>query len=107
MSWRRLGCRLGVVVALMLYGPLASACPVCFSAKNEDNRTAFILTTAFLTFLPLTLLGGGVWWLRQRAQQQSRASRRPRRLALPKRSRAASVAPRPMLQGFEDIPPAG
>lgn len=40
----------------------AFACPVCFSAK-EENRQAFIDTTIFMTLLPLALIGGVVWWL--------------------------------------------
>ncbi|MCP4501360.1 MAG: hypothetical protein GY822_15485 [Deltaproteobacteria bacterium] len=41
------------------------ACAVCFDSKGE-NRWAFIGTTALLTFLPLAIIGGTVWWLRQR-----------------------------------------
>jgi high-affinity Fe2+/Pb2+ permease len=101
---RRLGCKVGLVLALFLYAPAALACPVCFSAKNEENRVAFIVTTAFLTFLPLGLIGGGVWWLRRRSRQESQAAdlRRP-----PKPKKPARASSRPILSGFEDIPPAG
>jgi high-affinity Fe2+/Pb2+ permease len=105
MTFRKHACRLGVVLALVLYGPAAWACPVCFSAKNEANRTAFVVTTALLTFLPLGLIGGGVWWLRRRARESAEASS-PRRL--PRQQRAPAIEPsRPILSGFEDIPPAG
>lgn len=43
----------------------ASACAVCFNA-TEDNRWAFIGTTAFLTLLPLAMIGGTLFWLRRR-----------------------------------------
>ncbi len=41
---------------------VAQACPVCFDSR-EENRTAFIATTAFLTFLPLGLIGAMVFTL--------------------------------------------
>ena len=65
---------MSLLLALFFYGSVAWACPVCFSAKNDENRIAFIVTTAFLTFLPLSLIGGGVWWLRRRARQESEAT---------------------------------
>ena len=49
--------------ATLSYTAAAQACPVCFQSKNDDNRIAFIVTTAFLTVLPLLLIGGLVWWL--------------------------------------------
>ena len=45
------------------------ACAVCFGGQEGDTRTAFIVTTAFLTFLPLLIIGGVVWWLRRRFRQ--------------------------------------
>ncbi len=44
----------------------AIACAVC-GVGLEESRLAFILTTAFLTFLPLMMIGGTIWWLRRRA----------------------------------------
>ena len=43
----------------------AAACAVC-SGGTTDNRLEFIATTAFLTFLPLGLMGGIFWYLRRR-----------------------------------------
>jgi hypothetical protein len=50
------------------------ACSVCTAGRDEANRVAFIATTAFLTFLPLLMIGGVVWWLRKRVHQLARAS---------------------------------
>lgn len=36
------------------------ACAVCFSGEDA-NRIAYIATTGFLTFLPLTMVGFGLW----------------------------------------------
>jgi hypothetical protein len=46
---------------------LAYACPVCFSAKDEAGRLAFLGTTLFLTALPLLLIGGVIYWLASRS----------------------------------------
>lgn len=61
------------LVALILVAPaLADACPVCNSAKNEQSRIAFLVTTAFLSLLPLGLVAGVLYWLRSsiRAAEQ-------------------------------------
>jgi hypothetical protein len=59
-----------VTTTLLLWSPrVAEACPVCGVGRDDETRTAFILTTAFLTLLPLAMLGGIVWWLVRRARQ--------------------------------------
>ena len=58
------------LVALLVLAPRAvHACAVCFGGQEGDTRTAFILTTAFLTFAPLLMIGATVWWLRRRFRQ--------------------------------------
>jgi hypothetical protein len=46
---------------------LAYACPVCFNAKDEAGRVAFLGTTLFLTALPLILIGGVIYWVVSRS----------------------------------------
>ncbi len=58
-----------VAAALVLLAGLpeaVSACPVCFDARDE-NRQAFLATTAFLTLLPLGMMAGAGLWLRKRS----------------------------------------
>ncbi len=43
----------------------ALACAVCFQAKSDASRVAFIATTAAMTFLPLVVIGGVAWWVRR------------------------------------------
>ena len=43
----------------------ADACPVCFNAK-EETRWAFYFSTAFLSLLPLSIVGGVILWIRSR-----------------------------------------
>lgn len=60
----------GAVTAL-LFATLpeaAHACAVCFSA-TEENREAFLATTAFLSLLPLGMVAGAGYWLRGKARQ--------------------------------------
>jgi len=57
-----------LVALLLAAAPRAAfACAVCFDPRAE-NRIAFLATTAFLSFLPLGLVGGLVAWLRQRVR---------------------------------------
>ncbi|MCZ6807464.1 MAG: hypothetical protein O7F08_10965 [Deltaproteobacteria bacterium] len=55
-------------VAVGSVAGLAHACPSCASPL-EENRQAFVDTTIFLTFLPLIMIGGFIWWLRRKARQ--------------------------------------
>jgi len=51
---------------------LAYACPSCASPL-EENRQAFVDTTIFLTVVPLTMMGGFVWWLRRKVRERDDA----------------------------------
>jgi hypothetical protein len=64
----RVACAL--TTAMVVWGFPASvlACPVCFSAKDEANRVAFVASTAFLTALPLILMGAFIGWAARRAK---------------------------------------
>jgi predicted cobalt transporter CbtA len=58
---------LGMVI---LVAPgLASACDGCLAAQSDSVQRAFIVASAFISVLPLAMVGGGVWWLRRRAQK--------------------------------------
>lgn len=46
----------------------AQACAVCFSGSDE-SRLAFILTTVLLTVLPLTMIGGAIYWVTRRVKR--------------------------------------
>jgi hypothetical protein len=56
---------IAVVAGVALLAGSAEACPVCFQAKNDASRVAFIVTTGFMTGLPLLLVGGVAWWVRR------------------------------------------
>ncbi len=56
-------------VAVAWAADLVYACPSCASPL-EENRQAFVDTTIFLTVVPLTMIGGFVWWLRRKIRDQ-------------------------------------
>ena len=60
----RLFSTVAVVIATAMASTSAEACAVCFGGEN-NNRWAFIGTTALLTFLPLIIFGSGVVWFRK------------------------------------------
>lgn len=68
---------------LTLAPGLALACPVCFSAQNEENRYAFVAMTVFLTLLPLGMLGLGLGWAWRKLRQQDGVDREPLALEAP------------------------
>ena len=46
---------------------LASACAVC-GGGPERSRLAFLISTGFLSLLPLGMIAGGLLWLRRHAR---------------------------------------
>jgi hypothetical protein len=59
----------GLALLLLVVLPeAASACPVCFDSSDE-NRRAFLVTTAFLSLLPLGMVAGAGLWIRKRSRE--------------------------------------
>ncbi len=57
---------IALVCCILLAGLVqADACPVCFDAK-EETRWAFYFSTALLSVLPLSMVGGVIFWIRAR-----------------------------------------
>jgi hypothetical protein len=44
----------------------ALACAVCFSGRDE-SRVAYLLTTIFMTSIPIFALAAGIYWVVKRA----------------------------------------
>ena len=63
------------LVALLSGLPrLASACAVCTAGREDETQLAFLLTTLFMSVLPLAIVGGAVWWMVRRSRQVARES---------------------------------
>jgi hypothetical protein len=60
----------GLLLTLLL-AEVAFACPVCGFGQDKA-RGAFIATTVIMTFIPLTMIGGLLVWLRQRSLRAAR-----------------------------------
>lgn len=54
---------------LVAFPDAAAACPVCFDSSDE-NRMAFLATTAFLSLLPLGMVAGAGLWIRKKANDR-------------------------------------
>ena len=80
---------LAVLAALLAPVP-ALACAVCAQAV-ERNRTAFLGTTLLLSFLPLTMIAGGLWWV-ARQSRHTLASDFAERDEIPDAARPAPAA---------------
>ena len=65
---RRVGHAAAVAALAWLTPALALACPVCIGA-NEANRDAFLLSTVFMSLVPLAMIGGLVGFLVLRARR--------------------------------------
>ena len=60
--------------ALALFFPSAAwACPMCFSAKNEAGRIAYLATTGILTFLPLIVIGSTILLVKRHIDKNTAA----------------------------------
>jgi hypothetical protein len=59
---------------VLTWAGAAAACPVCFAAKGEENRKAFVRTAVFMSALPLLMIGGFVWWAAHRVRRHELGS---------------------------------
>ncbi len=61
---------IALLAATLCVPELASACAVCGFGEDR-SRVAYLVTTVFLSLLPLALFGGFLWWLRARAKRST------------------------------------
>ncbi len=65
-----------LVLGLLVLAPRwAEACAVCSAGREDETRTAFVVTTAGMTALPFILVGGMVWYVRKRFIEAEKAER--------------------------------
>jgi len=61
-----------VALAFLVLAPRAAlACSVCSAGRDDETRTAFLLTTVVLSVLPLLLVGSFAWWVRRQLRAPS------------------------------------
>jgi len=64
-----------ITASLLTAAPLSAlACPVCALVGTSNNTWAYQAMSAMLTFLPLAMVGGIVWWLTRLAARADTAS---------------------------------
>ena len=92
------------VSALLLVTPaLAHACAVC-GGGSDRMRIAFLISTAFLSLLPLALIFTGVWWLRRQIGASMRDEFLDRDDLAASRARIEIATP--VMQGGEEPAPS-
>jgi hypothetical protein len=64
-----------VLVLASLPAQQALACAVCFSGRDE-SRVAYLLTTLFMTSIPIVALAAGIYWVVKKANAAEQAPRR-------------------------------
>jgi len=58
------------VAWMVVHSPaIANACSVCSAGRDEENQTAFLLSTLFMSLLPLIAIGTLVYILWRRIQK--------------------------------------
>ncbi|MBL4575021.1 MAG: hypothetical protein JKY51_02850 [Opitutaceae bacterium] len=64
-----------LICGILLWNPSVYGCSVCFSVK-EETLTAYHLTTVFLSFLPLSMIGGLAYffWSQAKKKREAEAS---------------------------------
>jgi hypothetical protein len=62
--------------AVVLLAPAVSrACAVCTAGRDEENAAAFLMTTVFMSLMPLAAIGTLIFVLWRRAQKLEQARR--------------------------------
>jgi len=59
-----------ILLACLLWPVAAQACSACGAGREDRNQKAFLSTTLLLSFLPLGMIGGGLWWLNGRVRER-------------------------------------
>jgi membrane protein DedA with SNARE-associated domain len=68
MGWA--GILVSAMVGILVWAPgLAEACSVCSAGRDEENQLAFLLSTIFMSLMPLITIGGVVYVLWRRFQR--------------------------------------
>lgn len=79
MSRRLMALNATLVAWLVTLSPsVALACSVCTAGRDEENAAAFLLTTIFMSILPLLALGTLLYVLWRRFQKLEAESVPPR-----------------------------
>ena len=81
----------GLVALILVQAPgVARACAVCTAGRDEENAFAFLLTTIFMSIMPLAAIGTLVFVLWRRIQRLEANSSPPE----PSVASSASSEPR-------------
>jgi hypothetical protein len=81
------------IAAIFVWVPrIAAACAVCMAGREDENRIAFELMTAFMTIMPFLLIAGVFWWLRGRLRDLEARHEEARKTGASANSRMPKLA---------------
>ena len=81
-----------LAMGLVVAPRISEACAVCMTGREDENRIAFELMTAFMTIIPFLLVGGIFWWLRGRLKELEARHDRARSADDPNSARIPTLA---------------
>ena len=79
-----------VAAAAWAWPGIAAACAVCSAGRDEENQVAFLLSTLFMSVMPLAAIGGIVFFLWRRIQKLEAANEAEESGRLPRPVQAQS-----------------
>jgi len=69
LRWASVATTAAVVGLLVFLPSVASACAVCTAGRDEENAFAFLMTTIFMSLMPLIAVGTLIFVLWRRIQK--------------------------------------
>jgi hypothetical protein len=60
----------GMPVGLMLLPSLGASCPKCYSAAGQQVLNAYYLSIAFMSLIPLGIIGAILIWIYRQTRHQ-------------------------------------
>lgn len=55
---------------MLLQPHVSLACAVCGTGQRDPTANTYLLSTAFLSLIPLGLIGGVIWYVVKRVREQ-------------------------------------
>ena len=64
------------LIAFLFLADGAAACAVCAAGEDDRSRDSYIIATIVMSVLPVSIVGGLVWYVRRRVRVLQRIEAR-------------------------------
>jgi hypothetical protein len=68
---------LGIAVFLLLLPAVIEACPKCFAATGKQVLNAYYVSIAFMSLIPLGIIGAVLTWIYRQSHSQRMKDKTP------------------------------